>query len=216
MLYNDAERELMATAIQLNMRTSSPTVYKGISSIVDSYLSHIDFHGLHILDIGPGQCDLLDILKEKGAITYGVDFDPAVLKLGEMRGHKMTECNLRKDWPFAGVMFDGIFCRASINCYWFAKPGDDTSLRHFLEQISNSLKPTGWMWIAPWNKPADNQKDLVDVTRRTVAEWAKRSQVLIEVIRKEDETKYGLVYSGLQFVETWTRNCAPTAVRHVP
>lgn len=212
MLYNDIEREVMASAIQSNMRTSSPAVYRGISATVDSYLGHIDFHGQRILDIGPGQCDFLDIVKERGAITFGVDYDPAVLKLGEMRGHNMTACNLRKGWPFKDVQFDGIFCRASINCYWFAMAGDETPLREFLAHIGKSLKPTGWMWILPWNKPVESQESLVGVTRAVIGEWAKLSKIRIEVVGKEEKSRYGLVYA-LPFVETWTKNCVPAAGR---
>ena len=205
MLYNDIEKELMASAIQVNMRTSSAAVHRGISSIVDSYWNHIDFHGLRILDIGPGQCDFLDIVKEKGAITFGVDFDPAVVKLGEMRGHNMTLCNLREDLPFKDMTFDGIFCRGSINCYWFAQP-DNSLLLQFLDHITKSLRPNGCMWILPWNKPADNQENLVDATRATIDEWAKQSNVKIEVVSEAQKSKYGLYYT-IPVTEIWTKNC---------
>lgn len=173
---------------------------------------HIDFHGLRILDIGPGQCDFLDIMKEKGAITFGVDFDPAVVKLGEMRGHNMTLCNLREDWPFKDMKFDGIFCRSSINCYWFAQPDNNDPLQQFLDHITKSLKPTGWMWILPWNKPADNQENLVDATRAIIAKWAKDSKVRIEVFGKEDKSRYGTFYI-LPVTEIWVKNCTSAAER---
>ena len=206
MLYNDTERELMANAIQVNMRTSSAAVHKGISAIVDSYFKHIDFHGLRVLDIGPGQCDFLDIVKEKGAITFGVDFDPAVVKLGEMRGHNMTFCNLREDWPFKDMKFDGIFCRGSINCYWFAQPDNNDLLQQFLDHITKSLKPNGWMWILPWNKPSDNQENLVDAT---IEEWAKQFNIKIEVVSEAEKSKYGLYYT-IPITKIWTKNCVST------
>ncbi len=209
MLYNNIEREVMASAIQPNMRISSPAVLKGISNIVDSYLKHINFQGLHILDIGPGQCDFLDIVKAKGAITYGVDFDPAVIKLGEIRGHRMTLCNLRTEWPFKDMMFDGVFCRGSINCYWFAQPDNENKLWQFLDHIAKSLKSTGWMWILPWNKPGENQENLVDVTRATIDEWAKRSNIRIEVVGEAQKSKYGLYYT-IPITEIWSKNCMET------
>jgi len=45
MLYNDTEKELMANAIQVNMRTSSASVHKGISAIQTHRFSWIAHPG---------------------------------------------------------------------------------------------------------------------------------------------------------------------------
>ena len=177
MLYDDIELEVMASAMQSNLRTSQVSKPKYMNAIIDNYLSHIDFRGLRILDIGPGQCDFLDIIKEKGAITFGIDCDPAVLKLGEMRGHSMTGCNLINSWPFEGTIFDGIFCQGSINCHWFVQPNNNDLLMQFLNRIIKSLSPKGWMWILPFNKSSETHKNLIDSTREVVAQWALKENV---------------------------------------
>ncbi|HJK88454.1 MAG: class I SAM-dependent methyltransferase [Candidatus Megaira endosymbiont of Mesostigma viride] len=212
MIYNDLEKEVMANAIQPNMRTPRPLA--GLNAIVDNYLKNIDFQGTHILDIGPGQCDFLDIVKGKGAVTYGIDFDPAVVKLGEMRGHNMTFCDLTKDWPFKDMVFDGIFCRSSINCYWFVQPDNNELLKQFLDRISKSLKSNGWMWILPWNKPYETQENLVEPTRATIAEWIKQIQARIEVMGQEEKVLYQSFYT-IPVTEVWVRNCALPSERGV-
>lgn len=208
MLYDDIERELMANAIQKNMRQDSLAVLQAITSTVDGYLSDIDFTGLDILDIGPGQCDFLDIARKRGANTFGVDFDPAVVKLGEKRGHHMTQCDLTKAWPFPDRKFDGIFCRGSINNFWFSAKDMDR-LTQMLEGISGSLKPSAWLWIMPWNNyPQDHHRDALTLSMRTLVEtWAKRNGIRVDAVGGEEKKRFGLHYT-LPYLETWTRHCA--------
>lgn len=212
MLYTDEERAIMADAIHANMRLSSPAVQKSIRSIFDAFVGDRDLRGAKILDIGPGQCDLLDILRERGAETYGIDYDPAVVKLGEMRGHNMRLHNLSKGWPLIGEKFDGMFCRASINCFWFASPEGPAQLRAFLDALLASLQPQGWMWILPWNKPSEKHQGLEDTVRATIGEWAKQSKVTIEVAGKAEKHRYQLSYT-LPYIEFWTRNCESSTER---
>ncbi len=206
MLYNDAERALMANALHANMRLSSPAVQNSIISIKEGYLGNRDLRGSKLLDIGPGQCDFLDIAREQGAITYGVDYDRVVVKLGEMRGHRMSLHNLSKGWPSFDTTFDGIFCRASINAFWFVDGSDQTRLRTFLDQLIAALAPSGWMWVLPWNNIADNQKPFVEPTRKTISDWAKANRISIDVVGAAEKKRYQLSYS-LPYIETWTRNC---------
>lgn len=212
MLYNDEERVLMANALHANMRLSSPAVRNSIISIKDGYLEKRVLHGARILDIGPGQCDLLDIAREQGAITYGVDYDPAVVRLGEMRGHRMLLHNLSKGWPSFDTVFDGIFCRASINAFWFVNSDDTQPLRTFLDQLVAALDPAGWMWVLPWNNPSEVQKPLAELMRKTVSDWAKANRISVDAVGAEEKKRFQLSYS-LSYIETWTRNCTPYSER---
>ena len=126
MLYTDDERAIMANAIHANMRLSSPAVQKSIRSIFEAFVGDRDLRGARILDIGPGQCDLLDILRERGAETFGIDYDPAVVKLGEMRGHQMRLHNPRacvrleretRDGDDLRIDFGFFFCI----CIWYER-----------------------------------------------------------------------------------------------
>ncbi|HJK88455.1 MAG: class I SAM-dependent methyltransferase [Candidatus Megaira endosymbiont of Mesostigma viride] len=213
MLYNNIEKEVMSSAVHPYLRNSNKVVYRGICDIVAGYFRDFDFCDLHILDIGPGQCDFLDIAKAKGAVTYGIDFEPAVVKLGEMRGHNMTLCNVIKDWPFKDMVFDGIFCRGSINCYWFIQQGNSYLLQQFLNQITKSLKPDSWMWIMPWNKPSPSQVNLVDLYRITIEKWASEAQVNIDIfdkdiVNRKERSGYEVFFDfTLPSNEIWTKNC---------
>lgn len=89
MLYNEQEISLMANAIQPNMRKNGSVA--SVQHIVQDFFTPDHFQGKHVVDLGPGQCDFLDIAKRFGAITYGVDFDPCVTELGKLRGHNMAE-----------------------------------------------------------------------------------------------------------------------------
>lgn len=212
MLYNKDEESVMATAIQERMRTSSPAVHRSIKAIFDVFIGDRDFKGARILDVGPGQCDFLDMAKERGAITFGVDFDPAAVRLGEMRGHRMLHHNLSKGWPYESDQFDGIFCRGSINCFWFATPERLTDLRLFLDRMNASLTPEGWLWVLPFNNPAEKHLTMVEAIRGTIGEWAKKSKIAVEVVGKAERQRFSLAYS-LPYIEMWTRNCTRRAER---
>lgn len=200
----------MSHALQPNMRRFNPSGQKTIAKIVDTVLVFKEMSDTRVLELGPGQCDFLDIAKKKGATTVGVDFDPAVAQLGKLRGHTIIKHNLSTGWPLDGEQFDGIFCRGSINCFWFVKPGDQSRLEMFLEGLLNALKPDGWLWIVPWSKPAAPNRELEDQTRATVAAWARRSGITIEDIDSEQRAKYQINYE-IPRVEVWRKNCSTLA-----
>lgn len=191
----------MAEAIQPNMRSTNISI-TSFQNIIADYLSDFRFPGIRVLDIGPGQLDLLDIAKEEGsAQTVGVDFDPAIQALGDLRGHDVRIFNLTKGWPLPDQTFDLIFCRGSINCFWYPS---EIRLREFLDGLSGSLADSGRLWIAPWNKPAPNREGLVDVFDATVSDWAQRNGITVETPDPGLHARYGIGYK-IPRVEIWTR-----------
>lgn len=202
MLYNDVEIEVMSTAIQTGMRNPKISP-KPFQSIIDKYLSDISFKDQAVLDIGPGQWDFLDIAKAGGATrTVGVDFDPAVCELGKVRGHESLQADFKDGWPFKGQSFDGIFCRGSINVFWFSR---EPELKDFLEGITDSLKPGGWLWIAPWNKPADSQpEDVVAMIKTETTAWRERHGIESIVPADDEKRALGIGYV-IPFVEIWRK-----------
>lgn len=201
MLYTDEEKNIMSTALQPNMRNPKISI-EPFKNIMKDYLRRSRFKGGSILDIGPGQCDFLDLAKKAGARqTFGFDFDPAVGELGRLRGHEMSNANLRHGWPYKEVMFDGIFCRGSLNCCWF---GSEEKLVEFLDDMAASLNPKGWMWIAPWTNPVPGKEDFMEVAHRVCADWAARNGITIILPPRENWAKYGIGYS-IPRVEIWHR-----------
>lgn len=200
MLYNDAERALMAAAVQPNMRRQDVSAVS-LEKIADAFHLRCS-RDARILDIGPGQCDFLDIAKKRGATTVGCDFDAAIVELGRMRGHTMQQSNLRNGFPAGLGTFDGIFCRGSINVYWFA--ADPERLRPLLDGIAAALRPGGWMWIAPWNRPADPAAPAVARIDAIVDDWIARNAFERWTAPPPIAWAYGIAYE-VPRPEVWMR-----------
>jgi hypothetical protein len=201
MLYSDQERAVMAGAVQPNMRATNIGV-QPFKNIIADYLAESRLKDARILDIGPGQLDFLDLMRKGGASrTVGIDFDPAIQALGTLRGHEVILADLRTGWPLKGEVFDGIFCRGSLNCFWFPK---EERLRGFLDDMMASLSTSAWMWIAPWSKPAPGREDYTETVDRIVAEWAQRNGVTVEEPKEANRTRYGIGYV-IPKVEIWRR-----------
>lgn len=117
------------------------------------------FAGRRCLDLGPGQYDFGVLARERGATVVGIDNDPPVLELGRHKGFEVVAGNLKSlSVASFGAPFDGLFCKFSINCFWF---GDNAAaLADFSRRLAGCVLPDGWLWIAPWNGvPKQNPPD---------------------------------------------------------
>ena len=203
MLYSDSERAVMAGALQANMRLSiGVEPFEAIASDFKLRMGE----GLRILDLGPGQCDLLDIARRSGADTLGIDNDPAVCALGRLRGHEMRQGDLRRGVLPEDGTFDGIFCRGSINLFWLQN--SPTAARAVLDSLISALRPGGWLWITPWNKPVRDEG--ADVIWSLIDEWRDANGVQSLLPADSQRRKYSLYYD-IPRTEVWTRELAPPA-----
>lgn len=126
----------------------------------DSHLA-----GRRCLDLGPGQYDFGVLARERGAVVVGIDNDPAVVELGRHKGFDVVagELELLAVTSF-GTPFDGLFCKFSINGFWF---GDDAAaLADFSRRLAACVRPDGWLWIAPWNGVRETSPLVRDAQRR--------------------------------------------------
>ncbi len=197
MLYSDTERAIMARAAQANMRIDIVT--EPFEAIAGDFGLRLD-NSRRVLDLGPGQCDLLDIARRSGAETMGIDNDPAVCELGRLRGHSMRLGDLRKGVVPEDGVFDGIFCRGSINLFWFQNSPD--AARAFLESLVAALKPDGWLWIVPWNKPV--KEEGADAIWSLMDEWRAANGVQLIKPVEGHLRKYSLRYN-IPRTQIWTR-----------
>lgn len=181
----------MANAIMPALRKRE-RLPRAFLAIIDDCLSQARFQDAAILDIGPGHWDFLDIARSRGARrTMGIDFDPAVCRLGEMRGHDVAQADLRKGWPLGGDRFDGIFCRASINIYWF----DEASLADFLGAMAAAAGPEGWIWIVPWNNPPSSMTPGTMARLDAVADaWRDAHGIRRTVPSQKEMKRFGIGY----------------------
>ncbi len=149
MLLDRTEIEIMKTANQVGLRESNRSVFP-FERIINDFFDNQHFSGKIVLDLGPGQYDFNELTRKKGAKGYAIDFDPAVIDLGQYKGFEVVKGDLRTISPNTfGCLFDGIFCRGSINAFWFAKNLE--LLREHIKNIANLLRDDGWGFIVPWN-----------------------------------------------------------------
>jgi len=201
MLYNDEERRTMALAVQPNMRSANISIGP-FQNIAADFLQDRHFVDRDILDIGPGQLDFLDIARTRGArTTRAIDFDPAIRQLGNLRGHDVEVADLKQGWPLVGQRFSGIFCRGSINCFWYES--SDVLLK-FLDGIVNSIEADGWLWIAPWNKPAPTRPTQVPLINATIELWLTQRGISQDKPDEESRRRYGIGYT-IPDVVIWRR-----------
>jgi len=79
-------------------------------------IPHLDLEGARVLDFGCGHGMLLDALRQRGALTFGCDYDPICLEEIQVKGHQ----------PVGSDIFDN----GGLN-FW-----DAVCLSHVLEHLS--------------------------------------------------------------------------------
>jgi hypothetical protein len=148
MLTDPKEIEIISRARQANVRDPRRS-RKHFEVIYEDFLRDVSWPGRVVLDIGPGQYDLGEILRPRGALVEGVDNDPAVLELGRYKGYRVLEGNLRQLAQIDfGRCYDGLFCKLSLNVFWSRSP---QAAQEDVGRLLALAQPDAWLWIAPWN-----------------------------------------------------------------
>jgi SAM-dependent methyltransferase len=169
-LRNEAEVEIMASARQPGLRGKDRTI--PIEAIMADFDLANRCSGGRILDLGPGHFEFAEFARDAGAReVVGIDIDPAVVRLGEVRGIHTYEMDIRRMSAEAlGGPFDGIFCRLSVNALWFGT--DEDVHEAWAGALRDLLTPDGWLVIAPWNfrvPETDLEETLTAIRLQTAA-----------------------------------------------
>jgi hypothetical protein len=153
MLYDENEIQIARSAIEPGCRLANRS--NRILGVYHRFLSKQHFKDRVYLELGPGHFEFCDMVKKLGGRAVALEFDPAMVKLGQYRGHEVRQTNLIKDkfWNHMDRKFDGIFCRGSINAAWFTELHEH---QEFAKGIASLIKPDGWCWISPWNSNSMN------------------------------------------------------------
>jgi SAM-dependent methyltransferase len=149
MLTDPIEIEIISKAKQKNVRDPKRS-RKHFENIFRDFFKNINFSNMNLLDQGPGQYDFGVLAKQKGAKeVYCIDIDKAVIELGLYKNFQVKECNIMNiNFETFKILFDGIFNKFSMNCFWFK---DKKEHSNFVGNIDKILKPSSWAWIGPWN-----------------------------------------------------------------
>jgi hypothetical protein len=186
MLFTDEEKEVMKNARQSNMR--NPDVGRQpFLRILEDFFEGMSMKRNTVLDLGPGQWDFADLIKEKPRTNiFGVDDDPAVIALGKLRGYECCEHDMKEPLPYVfGGVFDGIFCKYSVNAFWFP---ERRAHYEWIDRLMEMLAPGGWFWFAPWNG-GDSTSSIA-----TRVQWDRfhyHGCVCVE-LSEEESIKYGV------------------------
>ena len=163
MLYDDEEGRIMSSALQPLLR--NPAYDGGHERIFNDFFSRRKFAGTKVLEIGPGQCDVIRMMEAAGATVVALDNDPAVVALARKRGYRgiRADC-MTFNWKSLEGTFDGLFSKGAFNPFWNREP---KAIDDFIDNICSILKPDGWGWVGPWCNPApDNITPSEDYAQR--------------------------------------------------
>jgi hypothetical protein len=161
MLIDPCEITIAANAKQKTVRDPRRS-REHFFNILRDFFDGVALSGRYI-DLGPGQFDFAEILHQHGGTCLGVDYDPAVIKLGRYKGFEVIKMDIR-DLPHHdfGERFDGVFNKFTLNAFWQWR--DDDKHAELVSAIADLAKPAGWAWIGPWNGiPKEAELDQVTV-----------------------------------------------------
>lgn len=148
MITDPAEIAIIANAVQKNVRDPGRSRLH-FERIISDFFNPNCFKEKKIIDLGPGQYDLGELVSEFGCLTVGIDRDPAVVELGHYKGFTVIKSDLKNiaDLTELRGEFDGVFCKFSIDCFWFS----EAEQFQYIAALDALLTDTGWAWISPWN-----------------------------------------------------------------
>lgn len=148
MLKDPKAIEIISHARQKNVALENRSEQDFQNVFADFFSKH-DFASQLIMDLGPGQYDFARRARDRNATVEHIDKDEAVVELGKYLGFEVSQGNLKSfDYAKRAARYDGIFCKFSINAFWF---GSAEEVKAKIVAIDAMLKPNGWGWIAPWN-----------------------------------------------------------------
>ena len=151
-LFDQEEIEIMSKAMQPHLRLANRSELVS-KRIFDDFVGERELTGGRILELGPGQFDLVRLMASIGVEVVSIDHDPAVIALGKKRGYDVRQADFRTfEWSSLAGQFDMLVSRGSITPRWFKDPQPYGEL---IEGICSVLAPAGWGWMAPFHGSLD-------------------------------------------------------------
>jgi hypothetical protein len=153
---NENERKILLKYGQQNLARSGYALPYVFELIFAEFFYDLDLEYKKILEFGPGRFEMAQLFQQSGASYCGVDSNYGIYQIGRKRGYQMFRQNFRrvKAKTIGERKYDGLFCRESINAFWFK---DDDYHVQQVRQWCRMLKSGGWAWILSCNQVATDR-----------------------------------------------------------
>lgn len=165
MLTDPKEIEIAKNAQEPGIRNPNRP-RKHFQRIINRFFRNYSFSNKTLMDLGPGQYDFGELVREKGGDVHAIELDPVVVELGQYKKMNVIKGDLSDKSIFNPLSntYDVLFCRGSINAGWFLN--NEKAHHEYLDSLLSILKQDGTAWISPCNeapgKPYEDYKKAVD------------------------------------------------------
>lgn len=153
---NEDERKILLKYGQQNLARGGYALPYVFELIFAEFFYDLDLEYKKILEFGPGRFEMAQLFQQSGASYCGIDSNHGVYQIGKKRGYQMFRQNFKalKAKTIGERKYDGLFCRESINAFWFK---DDDNHVQQVRQWCRMLKSGGWAWILSCNQIATDR-----------------------------------------------------------
>lgn len=207
MLNNSEEIRIIARARQKNVRDPNRSREHFVRIFAD-FFGNYDFSATRWLDLGPGQYDFAEMVRDKQGMVDNIDRDDAVLELGRYKGFVAVEGDLLELEHIRPehAPYDGVFCKFSINAFWFHD--DLQKLARYASWIAGLIKDDAAGWVAPWNGvPADVELSAAETARLLALQRDSFSEQGFQVTElSPEQARYYGVHGRVANNVVFTRN----------
>ncbi len=145
------------TALELTRGSASPshtTLKPGraikAANAINDFFRPEHFRNKTLVEFGPGHYSFALLARHLGATVVCVEYDPALVAVGEYLGFEVHNTNLdviTRD--FFGRQFDGLWLKG---CFNACRLPDDQAVTRLSEELDGFIVPGGWGWLVPCNK----------------------------------------------------------------
>lgn len=191
MLVRPEEIAAIADAQEPGIRNPSRPRFH-FEGIIRDFFAGTDVRGLRLLDLGPGHYDFGELMRLRGAEVEAIELDPAVVRLGAMKGMTVYAGDLTDPSVYAqlAARFDGIFCRGSINANWFIH--DEAAHIAYLDALLTTMKGDGPSWISPCNEPKEPGDPRFARAVAVQVEYFRRRGFRVHKCDRYESNEYGI------------------------
>ena len=145
-----AAQEIIKTSSSQSHTTFNHRRAGKAANVINDMFRREHFQNRTLVEFGPGHYIFAMLARHLGATVVCVEYDPALVALGEYLGFEVHNTNLdviTRD--FFGRTFDGLWLKG---CFNACRLPDDRAVTRLTEELTGFLTPDAWGWLVPCNK----------------------------------------------------------------